>query len=150
MSLRDVNGEDCEQITALYNAVADESTTSWSRHHSAEETAQWLTLFVSDYPCIVAIGEDEGLSGYAAFEPSYETDHKGGFIYSPKISILIKEGHRREGLATLLFDQLSKHSKSRDRQFHLAICRLPTYIYMNTDSSREIPQVPSYLQTQPL
>lgn len=118
--VRDSVLEDVPAITRLINAVMAEGKLAWDVTRTEGDNKRWMTtLHNQRYPCL-SVFEADRLVGIGALESYWDSESGSGVEYTCRLIVIVDSGHRRQGIATSLFQRLQEHEKTASR--HLYLC----------------------------
>lgn len=109
-TIRDATERDLPAIVAIYNDAVRHSTAIWSSVDTDVEDrrAWWQLRRSAGFPVLVA---EVGLQplAYASFAPFRPFD---GYRYTMEHSVYVAANHRRQGLGSLLLEELVHRAKA--------------------------------------
>lgn len=117
--VREATGDDVLDITELHNAVIEEGLLAWSEPRTEDQTLKWLDYLDGlQYPRLAAVADGQ-LVACAAFEPIWSYTNPGnGRDLCSKLHLFVKQEHRKDGLASRLFEELCAHQLTTARQLY--------------------------------
>lgn len=137
--VRDATTDDVSAITQLHNSVIEEGLLTCSIWKTELEILQWLQhLERLQYPRLIIVHQHT-LIGFGSFEPVWDIGSDNGckvsldipvlgltdrVQYSVTLNIVIEAHHRKEGLATTLFEHLCCHPSTIERKLYRVACEL--------------------------
>lgn len=119
MKIRDAVAADIPGITAIYNDAVRNTTAIWNEAVVDEANrSAWLEdRTKAGYPVLVAIGDDDMVTGYASFGDWRAWD---GYRHTVEHSIYIREDQRGKGVGAALMHALIERARQCGKHVMIA------------------------------
>ncbi len=109
--IRVARPEDAEELLAIYRPYVEKTAISFEcETPGPEEFQKRISNTLKKYPYLLAVQEGEIL-GYAYTSPFVG---RAAYGYGAETTIYLKEGHKRKGIGTLLYNALESVSKAQN------------------------------------
>ncbi|NBC67091.1 MAG: GNAT family N-acetyltransferase [Bacteroidetes bacterium] len=122
MKIRIVSPDDADQILSIYKPIVEQTAISFQvTPPSVQEMANKIHSTIETYPWIVA-ENDELITGY-----SYATHHRSreAYQWSVEPSIYVRQGYKKSGIATQLYQSLFEVLRLQGYFKAIAIITMP-------------------------
>ena len=119
--VRDATTGDVPEITALYNAGIESTTSAWTEiPYSTEERKRWLAdQAAAGRPVLVAV-DGAAVVGLATYGDFRDTARWPGYLPTVEHSIHVREDHWRRGVGSALMRELIDRARRNGKHVMVA------------------------------